>query len=284
MKLSPLVIIIIGACVMVMALMYGWSVLQPNMDEASKLEKNAADLSAEGDKLPQAKKRVEHAVAALNKLDKQWQDLVDIDTPPASFAEGGVDLSENAWQLVIDVRKFRDNIQRAVNAQVKKGGIKVLVGPSIPLAPESATTVLSEFFNYPALRYPVVIFDLGTIQVQGTYAQIMANVRAWAHMPHYLAVADGLRLDGTSPTLHGTYNVSMVGFIRGKKLFPAVPESGGGSISLAGFGGPAGPAGPAGGAGGATGGGPRRPNISAGGGGGAPAPRGGGGGKGKGDD
>ena len=43
-------------------------------------------------------------------------------------------------------------------------------------------------------------------------------------MPNYLAVADGLRLDGTSPNLTGTYNLTIVGFMRTKSLAPDVPE------------------------------------------------------------
>ena len=52
--------------------------------------------------------------------------------------------------------------------------------------------------------------------------QIMANVRAYKSMPRYLAVADGLAISGTSPNLTGTYNLSIVGFIRtASSIFPA---------------------------------------------------------------
>ena len=87
-----------------------------------------------------------------------------------------------------------------------------------------ANQLLASFFNYPAIPFPVVIFDFGTITVQGTYRQIMDHVRAYKNMPNYLAVTDGLRIDGTSPNLTGTYNLSIVGFIRAKKIAPAVNE------------------------------------------------------------
>jgi hypothetical protein len=253
MKLSPLTILIIGVCICVMLMVYGFNQFQPNMAEAKGLEDNAAALNAEGDKLPQAKKRVEKAKAKLQATADSWEQIVQVSTPPATLAEGGIDLNENAWQLVIDTHTYRDNIQRAVNAQVKKGGVKVLAGPQVPLSPESATTILSEFYNYPAIKFPVVIFDLGTIQVEGTYDQIMANVRSYAHMPHYLAVADGLRLEGTSPKLRATYSVSIIGYIRSKKIFPPVPESGGASTGLAGSFGAPGAAGGLGGPAGVTG-------------------------------
>jgi hypothetical protein len=116
--------------------------------------------------------------------------------------------------------------------------------------------VLDAFYNYQSFNFPIVIENLGTIRVQGTYDQIIANVRAYKSMPHYLAVTDGLRIDGTSPYLVGTYQLTVVGFIRGTKIWGAVPEGattasvGGGRAGLppgmGGFGGPGGPRGPGG--------------------------------------
>jgi hypothetical protein len=44
-------------------------------------------------------------------------------------------------------------------------------------------------------------------------------------MPNYLAVADGLQLSGTTPTMTGTYNLTLVAYIRGTEVAPTVPES-----------------------------------------------------------
>ena len=180
---------------------------------------------------------------------KAWAAYVATRTPGTSLRDGGIDLSVNAWQLTVDTPKYRNAIQQAVNAQVKKGGVKVINSPLVPLVDAStpANQILASFFNYPAIQFPVVIFDFGTITVQGTYKQIMDNVRAYKSMPHYLAVADGLRIDGTSPNLTGTYNLSIVGFIRAKKIAPAVNE-GVAASATGGFGG-VGPGGPGGGGG-----------------------------------
>ena len=45
-------------------------------------------------------------------------------------------------------------------------------------------------------------------------------------MPNYLAVADGLQITGTTPTMTGRYNLSIVAYIRGDKIAPPVPEGG----------------------------------------------------------
>jgi len=39
-----------------------------------------------------------------------------------------------------------------------------------------------------------------------------------------LAVADGLNLTGTAPILTGTYNLSVVGYIRSNIVYPGVKE------------------------------------------------------------
>lgn len=87
---------------------------------------------------------------------------------------------------------------------------------------------MAGYFNYPAMGHPVAVFNLGTITVRGTFSQISDNIRSWTNMPNYLAVADGLQITGTSPVMTGTYNLTVVAFVRGKKIAPAVPEGSGG--------------------------------------------------------
>ena len=118
------------------------------------------------------------------------------------------------------VRKFRDEVQRDVNRQMRKGGVLVINGPTVPMPPEDPAAVVASYFNYPAANTPVAIFDLGQVTIRGTFDQIAANIQAWSDMPNYLAVADGLSISGTSPNLTATYNVSVLAFLRGKELAP----------------------------------------------------------------
>ncbi|MBN9500395.1 MAG: hypothetical protein BGO01_03435 [Armatimonadetes bacterium 55-13] len=247
MKLSPITIILIGLSILIMALSYGlFQHYLPNKAEAANFNTFAEQLKTEGDKLPQAEKRLKNAKERVSQYADQWRGVVETRTPEASLAARGVDISVDLWQLVKDTRDFRNNVQRAINAQLVKGGVKVVGdGPLIETPTDSAQEILAGFYNYPAIAFPVTIFNLGQVTVEGTYEQILENVRAWKNMPHYLAVADGLSLEGTSPHLRGTYSVTVVGYIRGKKIYPSVPESGatGGTTGggPAGFGG--GPAG-----------------------------------------
>lgn len=247
MKLSFATIIIMAVSIAVgilsFAFFHQWI---PTMTVAHNYDTYREQLTTEANKESQVKRRVEKAIQAVQVKTDAWNGYVAVKTPPTNVSDGGISLTVNPYQLTVDTQKFRNSIQKAVNAQVKKGGVKVEVGPLVrgPQSTDDAGALLADFYNYPGIKFPVVLFDLGQVTVTGTYEQIMANVRAYKSMPRYLAVTDGLAITGTSPNLTGTYNLSIVGFIRGKEIFPTVPAgvaTAGGA--LGGFGGPGGPGG-----------------------------------------
>jgi hypothetical protein len=215
---------------------------KPNNDLTAYANDLASKEQTESNKMPQAKKKVQTSIELVDQAAVAWNQYVVTRTVPTSVAAGGIDISVDPYRLVTDTVAYRNSLQTAVNAQVQKGGVKLVDPvPTIAGLTDFDTTggVLSTFYNYPAFKYPVIILNLGTIRVQGTYDQIMANLRAYKTMPHYLAVTDGLRLDGTSPNLIGSYQLSILGFVRGNKIWGPVPweAAGGGAAKFGGFGG-----------------------------------------------
>lgn len=235
MKLSFGTIIIMAVSVAIGILSFGiFHQLLPTIQATEYYKTYRDQLETEANKKSQADRRVERAKAAVQAKAQAWNAYVATRTPENDVNRGGVNLAVNPYQLTVDTQKFRNSIQRAVNVQVKKGGVKVVgTGPTVrgPLNTDQASTLLADFYNYPGIQFPVVIFDFGTVTVSGTYDQIMANVLSYKSMPRYLAVTDGLRITGTSPNLTGTYNLSIVGFIRGKEIFPAISTEGGGAAT-----------------------------------------------------
>jgi hypothetical protein len=77
-----------------------------------------------------------------------------------------VNLAVDRYNLTVDARRFRNNVQNAVNRQIKSGGITVIQGPSVPFPTEDPATILSTYFNYPDREQPVCIFDLGQVTVR----------------------------------------------------------------------------------------------------------------------
>ncbi|HWD39683.1 MAG TPA: hypothetical protein VG944_12600, partial [Fimbriimonas sp.] len=192
----------------------------PIVKQAQFDEDYATSLQTEGNKLDATKKNVKKAIQIVKDSTAAWNTYKETHTPATSVRAGGIDIAENPYDLFRDTYTFRDNMQRIVNAQLEKGGVKIVnSGPELerPTDPSNVGGLLASYYHFPGYPFPVVIYNLGTVQVRGTYDQIIANVRAWKSIPHLLAVTDGLRIDGTSPHLTGTYQLTVVGFIRGTK-------------------------------------------------------------------
>lgn len=241
MKLSGLTWAVVGFCVFLIAVCYAaFQHVLPNLNQKKAYDDWKVLLETEANKQSRAEQRVEDAIEDVQTASDEWQEIVATRTPPADVTAGGINLAANRYQLTVDAFKFRNNVQAAVNNQIKRGGVEVVVGPRVPDPPTEPGEVLPTYFNYPTTPYPVAIFDLGTVTVRGTWSEISQNVRSWATMPNYLAVTDGLQVSGTSPELTATYNVTVVAFIRGKKIAPEILAAapGGAAPAAPGFGAP----------------------------------------------
>ncbi len=259
MKLTPRTILVICISIAVIIFTVGFIRYDRNTTDAGYWNSYAEKLETEKNKLGQSKKKLKEAVTLRETLDTEWQSWVVRKTPPDRRDLGAINLGVNRYQLVHDLLAVRNKIQLAVNKQVKIGGVKVINGPTIPAFSDDPSSVIEADLGYQTYGYPVKIYDFGRVTVQGTAAQIRANVESWSNMPNFLAVADGLSISGTAPILTGTYNVSMIMYIRYSNLFPTVPSGGTGtaapgtpgaapaasgrSVSAAGGGAPAAPAG-----------------------------------------
>ena len=184
---------------------------------------------AETNKVATAVKKKDTAAKAIQVAQATWLPFVETKTPLQGVGQGGININVNQYQLLLDTKKFRDSVQVALNNQLKKGGVRVLSGPRIPgvTDQDAPNGVLASYYNYPSAPFPVVIHDLGQVTVEGTYEQILENVRSWAAMPRYLAVAHNLALSGTAPRLTGTYDLTIVGYIRYDGIYGPVPDGGG---------------------------------------------------------
>lgn len=243
MKLSPWIILVIGITIGLSALVFAFvHQFLPNMEEKGYYDRHIEALNREIAKRPKAEERVRKAQEMVAEVGAEWQRIVEERTPPIGLENGGINLSVNGWQLTVDSLRFRNRIQRDLNAQARKGGVRNVIVPTVPFPGENATTILDEYYNLRAFGFPAMVIDVGTIQVQGTLKQIMRNVEAWADMPNYLASTSNLQISGTSPILTATYRVQLAVFIRSRDIFPPVPEGttipAGGGGAPPGFGAP----------------------------------------------
>lgn len=241
MKISAWAILLVGFCVAAVALSYSYfKIYSPNQVDIANHVVRADQLQAVIALRPKAEQRVRQAQEVVAQRENRWNQIVATKTAPPRLSQGGINLAVNAYQLPMDVRTYRDNLQLLINRRMLIGGVTVVgTGPEVPMIPQEARAILSGFFNYPAIPFPVVILDLGTITVQGTYDQIIRHVKAWKDLPNYLAVTTGLNFTGTSPILTARYQVSLVGYIKGDVVYPVPPGGGSAAPAPAGGGGPA---------------------------------------------
>lgn len=222
MKLSFTTWLVLGICFLILPIAAAYFMFyKKDMQHANYLTEYAEAAKIEGDKMPAAKRRVETAQQDVAEIVAEWDSVAAVKTPPANLEDGGINLGVNIFQLTVDSMKFRDSVQRAVNAQARMGGVTVVAVPRVTDPTDDATQILATYYNYPAAQeVPVALFELGQVTVTGSYDQIAANVRSWSSMPNYLAVVDDVAISGTYP-LTATYNVNIVAFIRGKNLPPS---------------------------------------------------------------
>lgn len=233
MKLAPAAFVAIGFALAVVAIAYAYFYYyEPKMATAASFNEVSDQLDAVIAQAPNAQKRVEEANAKVQEAVDRWNAIAIRKTPPADWKQAGVDLNINAWQVTNMSIPYRNMLQKAINQQVKAGGVKVINGPLVPNFSRNAAEILRLDYNYPVLPFPVVFVGPSEVVVRGTYNQIMANVRAWNSMPNYLAMATNLRITGTSPELTGRYVVMIVGYVRGQEIFPPVPQGSPAGVKL----------------------------------------------------
>lgn len=241
MKLSPWVFYVIGLCLMIPLLCFGFFMhYQPNMALAQMNNDAAESYRTEGAKKNKADERRKNARDLVLKSAAEWRRIAEVRTPPTGVERGyAPNLAVNPYQLTVDTQKFRNNLQKAVNAQMRSGGVEVITAPYVQGVDVNApaNSLLASFYNYSTYGFPVVIMNFGPVTVQGkSYKQIFDHVKAWSKLPHYLAVTDSLSLQGTTPSITGTYNLTVIAMIRGTTVGPQAPE--GAAASTAGGGSP----------------------------------------------
>lgn len=209
-KLSGWVFLVAGIFMGLAIVSYGFfQFYVPDSTEAEMINVYAGNLQKEADKIPATERRIENAVARVEEMADIWRET---SSRKSANGNGFIDLTQNPLSLTVSAPAYRNKVQTAVNRQVKVGGVTVINGPFVQRPSNDAQSLMNSYFNYSRLPFPVVLFELGTVTIQGTFAQIARNVQAWSDMPDYFAVVDGLAITGTSPQLTATYNVAIVGF------------------------------------------------------------------------
>lgn len=230
---------------------FWWLSIAPNKQALEYQTQHNDQLQTIVDQLPAAQRRVAEAEQEKQNVTAAWAQYILRKSPPQSL----INLAQNRWRLSTQFQTvFVPKLRAALVSHIAASKVRMLKGPGLPGTPDDPNQIVELYFMYPTMPYPVAFFPCGQIQVQGNFNQILAHVQSWNNLPNYIALTDGLVLQGTSPNLTGTYNLWLLVYPRGQYIdAQKVPWNGGGDAGAGGQPGGLVGAGP----GGAPGGGPQ---------------------------
>lgn len=214
-KLSPLTFIVCGVVIMAVIWAGFWIFkIGPERQEIAWYKEHNEQLREiiSPASIAAAVDRVANALDAVDQAQIQWKEIAERRTP----AQGRFDLTEHRWQLTVNVRDWHGTVEQDLRRWISKSGVtfvEPLGGPFVPYPTDVPNELVEAYFNYPALPYPVAVWDMGTVTVEGTYDQIINNVRSWVDIPGYVATVRGLAIEGTGNRLRGSYNLLIVAYI-----------------------------------------------------------------------
>lgn len=201
-----------------------WLFFVPKLNEKEGLETMNEDMKIQRLKYKQAKKRDLEVRKKIDQMEKDWNKIVDLYTPPKSPQKGGIDLSRNRWQITADLQKYSYQLQNRINRFITKSGVELIKPPVVPQAPISAVDIVEQYFNYPSISFPVAVLEMGEVCAKGTYSQLIGHLKSWNDFKEAIPILHQIKIAGTSPDLYAFYQLALIVYIKADKISPKVPE------------------------------------------------------------
>lgn len=228
-KLSPITFVVTGLILIaVIWAGFWWLSIGPGKTEIGfweeqneKLDKIISPASQK-----KAQERVLDALETVQRAEIEWKQVADTKTPSA----GRMSLITQRWQTVVNARRWHATVEQDLRRWIARNGVRVIAppgGPFVPYPTSQPNDLIAYYFNYPALPFPVAIWDLGQVTVQGTYTQVINNVRSWNKIPGYIASVRGVSLEGTGNTIRATYGLTVLAYVNTPWVFAGPAEGGG---------------------------------------------------------
>lgn len=192
--------------------------------EKETIEQATQEMEIQRLKYKRAKKRDVEVRKKINQLENQWEGIVTLYTPSKDPHKGGIDLSNNRWQITADVQNYAHYLQRTLNSFMIQGGVSLVKAPLVPQPPVSAIDVVEQYFNYPSISFPVAVLEMGEVCIKGTYVQIMEHLKGWKKFKEAIPIIHQIKIAGTTPDLYAFYQLALVIYVKADKISPKVPE------------------------------------------------------------
>jgi hypothetical protein len=216
MRRMTLAQILAGGIVVSILIAVGFYFLMIKPDSAALDLQNQRneELQAVVDSRSRAQERVDTANEEQRKVMREWARYIARKSPPKST----INLDQDRWRLTTQFRTFRTKLSDDLASFMRKSGVEVLAPPTVPDFGDNPNKLVTDYFHYGTLKFPCAVLSCGTVSVRGTFERILRHVERWNDLPNYIALADGLTLQGTSPNLIGTYNLLVIVYPRGEHI------------------------------------------------------------------
>ena len=232
-KLSPITFIVCGIVLIAVTWAGFWFLsMDKTKQEIASYEEYISQLDEiiSPQSVRMAEQRVESALQKVYDAQLQWKQVASLKTPSA----GRINLTPHRYQLTVNTRNWHGTVEKDLRDWIRKSGVRVLApinefgtGPFVPFPTDRPNELVNFYFNYPALPFPVCVWDLGEITVEGTLDQILSHVRSWNNIPGYIALARGLAITGSGNRLRGTYGLTVVAYVNTEFVFGGNLDQGG---------------------------------------------------------
>lgn len=197
--------------------------IRPTLANIDEHEKHNAQLEAKVARIPEGRALVALAEQKVKEAERKLARYENQKMPVNT-----IDLSDrlSAWEQYHDmVREIGHKLQ----AWPMKTGVNRQFAVQLPPPPTDPN----------ALPDKLIAFPLGAVTVRASSFQgLLDHVKRWNRIPNLLVLTDGMAIQGTTPQLTATYNLTVYVYprARGGQLgapVPSIPGGGGGG----GFGG-----------------------------------------------
>ena len=213
-KLSPLTYVVVGVVLAASIFLGFWFMkIAPGRQEIAYWSDHNAKLDeiiSEPSKRAAAE-RVRQALSMVRDAETSWKLIAQRRTP----SSGQMNLVPHRWQNVVNARRWHGRVEADLRKWMSQSSVRLVDPPllMIPFPTDQPNQLVQYYFNYPAFPFPIGIWDLGTVTVEGTYDQITNHVRNWSNIPNYIASVRGLSLQGTGNRLRGTYGLTLIAYV-----------------------------------------------------------------------
>jgi hypothetical protein len=212
-KLKRVHVIVIGTvvCALIGAGVF-FLLIKPAKEELTKLNQRYDAAYPESMQMPQAQQALDAAIRTVNDTQEKLDGYMSAKMPVVDFTDRTTGMIQ-LWH------EQCETMGPLLEKYASRTGVKVLNTkipvPAPPVNPNDASFAAT-----------TIVLPLGTIQVEGSFKQVLDHIRKWNNC-NRLVMIDAPKISGMSPSLHAEYNLTAFIYPMGQ-AGPMVQMAGGG--------------------------------------------------------